>query len=139
MGKPRVVSSTNSEAASANDYLDMRPSGASGARSDGQLSSNRHQPPYAYHRVMDDKEMDRVVKELLCLPSETAKHRAAISRIAGRRRELAGRLGEVIGPTKAAQKLGVSRQTFWQILNPDQAKEIKRRSKTNTRGRTREP
>ncbi len=73
-----------------------------------------------------------MVKELLRLPSETAKHRAAISRIAGRRRELAGRLGEAIGPTKAAQRLGVSRQTFWQILNPDQAKEIKKRSKTNT-------
>jgi len=78
--------------------------------------------------------MDRVVKELLRLPAETAKHRAAISRIATKRRELAGRLGEAIGPTKAAQKLGVSRQTFWQILNPDQAKEIKKRSKTNTGG-----
>ena len=81
---------------------------------------------------MDDKETDRVVKELLRLHSETAKHRAAISDIATRRRELAARLGEAIGPTKAAQKLGVSRQTFWQILNPDQAKEIKKRSKTNT-------
>jgi hypothetical protein len=70
---------------------------------------------------MDDKEMDRVVKELLRLPGETAKHRAAISRIAAKRRELAGRLGEAIGPTKASQKLGVSRQTSWQILNPDQA------------------
>jgi len=87
---------------------------------------------------MDDKEMDRVVTQLLRLPGETAKHRAAISRIAAKRRELAGRLGEAIGPTKASQKLGVSRQTFWQILNPDQAKEIKKRSKTNTRGRTRE-
>ena len=83
--------------------------------------------------------MDRVVKELLRLPSETAKHHAAISRIAGRRRELAGRLGEAIGPTKAAQRLGVSRQTFWQILNPDQAKEIKKRSNTNARRRTPEP
>ncbi len=83
--------------------------------------------------------MDQVVKELLRLPGETAKHRAAISRIAARRRELAGRLGEAIGPTKAAQKLGVSRQTFWQILNPDQAKQIKMRSKTNAHGRTREP
>jgi DNA-binding XRE family transcriptional regulator len=82
---------------------------------------------------MDDKEMDKVVKELLRLPNETTKHREAISRIAVRRRELAGRLGEAIGPTKAAQKLGVSRQTFWQILNPDHAKEIKRRSKTNGR------
>jgi hypothetical protein len=88
---------------------------------------------------MDDREMDRVVKELLRLHSETAKHRAAISRIATRRRELAARLGEAIGPTKAAQKLGVSRQTLWQILNPDQAKEIKKRSKTSTRERTREP
>ena len=85
---------------------------------------------------MDDKETDRVVKELLRLHSETAKHRAAISDIATRRRELAARLGEAIGPTKAAQKLGVSRQTFWQILNPDQAKEIKKRSKTNTRARS---
>jgi len=80
-----------------------------------------------------------VVKELLRLPAETAKHRAAISRIAARRRELAGRLGEAIGPTKAAQKLGISRQTFWQILNPDQAKQIKQKSKTNARGRTRDP
>jgi hypothetical protein len=87
---------------------------------------------------MDDKETDRVVKELLRLHSETAKHRAAISDIATRRRELAARLGEAIGPTKAAQKLGVSRQTFWQILNPDQAKEIKKLSKTNTRARTSE-
>jgi len=82
--------------------------------------------------------MDRVVKELLGLSAETAKHRAAISRIAERRRELAGRLDEAIGPTKASQKLGVSRQTFWQILNPDQAKEIKERSKTNSQGRSRE-
>jgi hypothetical protein len=88
---------------------------------------------------MDDKEMDRVVKELLRLPVETAKHRAAISRIAAKRRELAERLGEAIGPTKASQRLGVSRQTFWQILNPDQAKEIKKRSMASTRGRTREP
>ena len=80
-----------------------------------------------------------MVKDLLRLPAETAKHRAAISRIAARRRELAGRLGEAIGPTKAAQKLGISRQTFWQILNPDQAKQIKQRSKTNARGRTRDP
>ena len=80
-----------------------------------------------------------MVKELLRLPAETAKHRAAISRIAARRRELAGRLGEAIGPTKAAQKLGISRQTFWQILNPDQAKQIKQKSKTNARGRTRDP
>jgi DNA invertase Pin-like site-specific DNA recombinase len=82
---------------------------------------------------VDDKEMGLVVKELLRLPGETAKHRAAISRIAAKRRELAGRLGDAIGPTEAAKKLGVSRQTFWQILNPDQAKEIKKRSKTARR------
>ena len=78
--------------------------------------------------------MDRVVKELLRLPGETLKHREAVSRIAVKRRELAGRLGEAIGPTEAAKKLGVSRQTFWQILNPDQAKEIKKRSRTSRRG-----
>jgi hypothetical protein len=33
---------------------------------------------------MDDKEMDRVVKELLRLPGETAKHSAAISRCPNR-------------------------------------------------------
>ena len=75
--------------------------------------------------------MDRVVKELLRLPGETAKHRAAISAIASKRRELAGHLGEAIGPTEAAKRLGVSRQTFWQILHPDQAKEIKKRSRTS--------
>jgi DNA invertase Pin-like site-specific DNA recombinase len=93
----------------------------------------RQQSPYAYHEQMDDKEMDRVVKELLRLPGETTKHREAISRIAVKRRELAGRLGEAIGPTEAARKLGVSRQTFWQILNPEHAKEIKRRSRTGRR------
>ena len=98
----------------------------------------RHPPPYAYHQAMDDKEMDRVVKELLRLPGETAKHRAAISAIASKRRELAGHLGEAIGPTEAAKRLGVSRQTFWQILHPDQAKEIKKRSRT-ARALTREP
>ena len=82
--------------------------------------------------------MDQVVRELLRLSGETAQHRAAISRIAAERRELAGRLAEAIGPTKAAQKLGVSRQTFWQILNPDQAKEIKKRSSANARRRTSE-
>jgi predicted DNA-binding protein (UPF0251 family) len=87
---------------------------------------------------MDDDEMDQVVNELLRLPDETAMHRAAISRIAIRRRELAGRLREAIGPTKAAQKLGISRQTFWQILNPEQSKEIKKRSMTNARKHIRE-
>lgn len=64
------------------------------------------------------------------MPAETAKHRRAISDIAANRRELAERLSEEIGPTRAAERLGISRQTFWQILNPQQAKEIKRRSRT---------
>jgi predicted DNA-binding protein (UPF0251 family) len=38
-----------------------------------------------------------------------------------------------VGPTKAAQRLGVSRQTFWQILNPDRSKDIKKRSKATAR------
>lgn len=84
---------------------------------------------------MDDKKMEKVVKELLRLPAETAKHREAISRIAVRRRELAGELSDVIGPTQASKRLGISRQTFWQILNPDKAQEIKRRS-TRSKGVT---
>ena len=72
--------------------------------------------------------MAKVVKELLRLPGETVKHREAISRIALRRRELAGQLSEELGPTRASKRLGISRQTFWQILNPEKAQEIKRRS-----------
>jgi hypothetical protein len=87
---------------------------------------------------VEQEEIDRVVKDLLRLPGETAKHRAAISRIAERRRELAGLLGDAIGPTKAAQRLGVSRQTFWQILHPEQSKEIKKRSASTVRARARE-
>jgi hypothetical protein len=77
---------------------------------------------------MDDKQMEKVVKELLRLPAETARHREAISRTAARRRELAGQLSQEIGPTQASKRLGISRQTVWQILNPDKAQEIKRRS-----------
>lgn len=77
---------------------------------------------------MDDKQMEKVVKELLRLPAQTARHREAISTIAARRRELAGQLSHEIGPTQASKRLGISRQTFWQILNPDKAQEIKRRS-----------
>ena len=69
-----------------------------------------------------------MVKELLRLPAETARHREAISRIASRRRDLAGKLSEEIGPTQASKRLGISRQTFWQILNPERAQEIKRKS-----------
>jgi flagellar biosynthesis chaperone FliJ len=82
---------------------------------------------------MDDREIDRVVKALLKMTAETAKHRAAISAIAAQRRELAEQLAEEIGPTKAAQRLHISRQTFWQILNPTQAKEIKQRSRSGRR------
>jgi predicted DNA-binding protein (UPF0251 family) len=82
---------------------------------------------------MDERQIEHLVKELLKMPAETAKHRHAISEIAAKRRELAGRLCGEIGPTKAAQRLGVSRQTLWQILNPQQAKAIKQRSR---RGRS---
>ena len=78
---------------------------------------------------MEERHVDEIVAELLRLPGEIADHRAAISEIAARRRQLAEELGQEIGPTKAAQRLGISRQTFWQILNPQQSKEIKRRSR----------
>jgi hypothetical protein len=37
-------------------------------------------------------------------------------------------LNDAIGPTLAAKRLGISRQTFWQVLNPEKAQAIKRRS-----------
>src|SRR5271154_7494 len=82
---------------------------------------------------VDGKEINRVVRELLRMPAETAKHREAISQIAVRRRELAAQLGGEVGPSEAAKLLGISRQTFWQVLNPTRAKEIKRRSRTGRR------
>jgi hypothetical protein len=54
---------------------------------------------------MDDKEMDRVVKELR-LPAETAKHRAAISRIAAKRRELPEASVRRSGQPKQGRTLG---------------------------------
>jgi len=77
---------------------------------------------------MDDQGVERLVGELLAIPAQTAAHRAEISRLAVQRRELASQLNDVIGPTMAAKRLGISRQTFWQILNPEKAIEIKRRS-----------
>lgn len=74
------------------------------------------------------------MSELLAMPAETARHRAAISEIAARRRVLAGELAGAIGPTEAAKRLGISRQTLWQILNPEQSKAIKRRSAKGAAG-----
>jgi hypothetical protein len=83
---------------------------------------------------MEQHDLEQLVAELLSIPDETAEHRAAISRLAVRRRELAVRLNEAIGPTLAAKRLGISRQTFWQVLNPDKAQAIKRRSSQARRG-----
>jgi len=77
---------------------------------------------------VEDHELERLIAELLRLPGETAAHRAEISRLATRRRELAIVLNDAIGPTLAAKRLGISRQTFWQVLNPEKAQAIKRRS-----------
>jgi hypothetical protein len=77
---------------------------------------------------MEDQELEQLIAELRRLPDETAAHRAEISRLATRRRELAVVLNDAIGPTLAAKRLGISRQTFWQVLNPEKAQAIKRRS-----------
>jgi hypothetical protein len=82
---------------------------------------------------VEDGELEQLIEELLRLPGETAAHRAEISRLAARRRELAMVLNEAIGPTLAAKRLGISRQTFWQVLNPDKAQAIKRRSSRSRR------
>lgn len=82
---------------------------------------------------MEDVELEQLIRELLRLPSETAAHRAEISRLAARRRELAMVLNDAIGPTLAAKRLGISRQTFWQVLNPEKAQAIKRRSSRSRR------
>jgi flagellar biosynthesis chaperone FliJ len=85
---------------------------------------------------MDDAELEQLVRELTEIPDQIAAHRDAISELAARRRALAEQLRDAIGPTLAAKRLGVSRQTFWQVLNPAQAKEIKRRSRTGAARRT---
>ena len=77
---------------------------------------------------VEDHDLEQLIAELLRLPGETAAHRAEISRLAARRRALAVMLNEAIGPTLAAKRLGISRQTFWQVLNPEKAQAIKRRS-----------
>jgi hypothetical protein len=82
---------------------------------------------------MEAQELEQLVAELLRLPDETAAHRAEISRLAARRRELAMLLNDAIGPTLAAKRLGISRQTFWQVLNPAKAQAIKRRSSRSRR------
>lgn len=82
---------------------------------------------------MEDTELAQLIEELLRLPGETAAHRVEISRLAARRRELAVVLNDAIGPTLAAKRLGISRQTFWQVLNPEKAQAIKRRSSRSRR------
>jgi hypothetical protein len=82
---------------------------------------------------VEDAELEQLIGELLRLPGETAAHRAEISRLAARRRELAMVLNDAIGPTLAAKRLGISRQTFWQVLNPEKAQAIKRRSSRSRR------
>jgi hypothetical protein len=82
---------------------------------------------------VEDRALDGLVEELLAIPMATAAHRSEISRLAARRRVLARQLGDLVGPTMAAKRLGISRQTFWQILNPQQAYEIKRRSSRSSR------
>jgi hypothetical protein len=82
---------------------------------------------------VEDAELEQLIGELLSLPGETAAHRAEISRLAARRRELAMVLNDAIGPTLAAKRLGISRQTFWQVLNPEKAQAIKRRSSRTRR------
>jgi hypothetical protein len=82
---------------------------------------------------VEDAELEPLIGELLRLPDETAAHRAEISRLAVRRRELAVVLSDAIGPTLAAKRLGISRQTFWQVLNPEKAQAIKRRSARSRR------
>jgi predicted DNA-binding protein (UPF0251 family) len=82
---------------------------------------------------MEDQELEELIAELRRLTDETAAHRAEISRLAARRRQLAILLNDAIGPTLAAKQLGISRQTFWQVLNPDKAQAIKRRSSRSRR------
>jgi predicted DNA-binding protein (UPF0251 family) len=77
---------------------------------------------------MDDGAIEQIVNEMRRLGEETLAHRAAISEIASLRRNLAEQLRDAIGPTAAAKRLSISRQTFWQILNPTKAQELKRRS-----------
>lgn len=82
---------------------------------------------------MEEHEIENLVARLLAYPIEIAKHREAISELAARRRELAVELKDAIGPKKAAERLGISRQVLWQILNPTRAQDIKRRSQQATK------
>jgi DNA-binding CsgD family transcriptional regulator len=78
--------------------------------------------------MADDADVEALIEELHRLPREIAAHRAVISDLAARRRELAELVATELGPTETAKRLGISRQTLWQVLNPAQAKELKRRS-----------
>lgn len=73
-------------------------------------------------------DLDPLLEELLRLAKQIAEHQSAISELAGRRRALAEQVANELGPTETAKRLGISRQTLWQILKPEQSKDIKRRS-----------
>jgi FixJ family two-component response regulator len=75
-----------------------------------------------------ESDLEAQLKELQRIPLEISGHREKISALAARRRELAERVVAGLGPTETAKRLGISRQTLWQVLKPEQAKEIKRRS-----------
>ena len=82
----------------------------------------------AYTEPMDAAQIDALLQELAQIPVDIAAHREEISALATRRRELAERVVAELGPTEVAKRLGISRQTLWQVLNPAQSKETKRRS-----------
>ena len=77
---------------------------------------------------MAELELEPLLEELRRLPLDIAALREQISGLARRRRQLAEEVVDVLGPTETAKRLGISRQTLWQVLNPSQSKEIKRRS-----------
>jgi hypothetical protein len=80
----------------------------------------------------DRTSIDRAVDEMIRLSDEIVMHRMAIAVIALKRHQLAVVLRNALGPTVAAKRLGISRQTLWQIVNPERSAEIKRRSKTSS-------
>jgi len=87
-----------------------------------------------YTESVETPEIDALLQELTQIPVEISWHREEISALAARRRELAERVVAELGPTEVAKRLGISRQTLWQVLNPAQSKEIKRRSARRTGG-----
>ena len=60
-----------------------------------------------------DTPVEQAVAEMVRLSYQILKYREAISEIAVQRRELASLLLDALGPTAAAKRLGISRQTLW--------------------------